>query len=56
MMAGEAKDMLEQAVGTKIEWKQGKDPTVKVQPCAAAPAPSLAAPKTKHQSTRLLAM
>ena len=29
-MAGEDKDMLEAAVGTKIAWKQGKDPTVKV--------------------------
>ena len=29
-MAGEDKDMLEAAVGTKISWKQGKDPTVKV--------------------------
>ena len=46
-MAGEDKDMLEAAVGTKISWKQGKDPTVKV-PAPQAPvacfssAPSVA--------------
>ena len=31
IMAPDSKDMLQKAEGTKIQWKQGKDPTVKVR-------------------------
>lgn len=40
VMASETKDMLQKSEGTKIEWKAGKDPTVKVRRCRSDVVPS----------------